>query len=173
MTKLTSESILAAATDRLEQFGLTGLSMRGIATDLEVQPGALYWHFPNKQSLLAALADQVIAACNPNEGDDPVAAALRLRTALMAVPDGAELVASAIALGAGGAPAIELLQRACREHDRAETLAATALHLVLGEVMHEQQRAQAKRLGVELGVESVSANEETLRRGLEALFRTT
>ena len=55
MTKLTRESILQVAMRRLHEYGLSGLSMRGIATELGVQPGALYWHFSNKQLLVAGV----------------------------------------------------------------------------------------------------------------------
>ena len=35
------------------------ITMRRLAGALKVQPGALYWHFPNKQALLGAVADGV------------------------------------------------------------------------------------------------------------------
>src|SRR5258708_1968452 len=34
--------------------------MRRLARELDVTPGALYWHFANKQQLLGAVADEVL-----------------------------------------------------------------------------------------------------------------
>jgi AcrR family transcriptional regulator len=39
--------------------GLDALTIRRLATELGVTPMALYWHFRNKEELLAALGDQV------------------------------------------------------------------------------------------------------------------
>src|SRR5690242_18644555 len=39
--------------------GLDALTIRRLATELGVTPMALYWHFRNKEELLAGLADQV------------------------------------------------------------------------------------------------------------------
>ena len=48
--------VLRAARDILIDHSLADLSMRRLATEVGVRPNALYWHFPNKQTLLAALA---------------------------------------------------------------------------------------------------------------------
>lgn len=170
MTKLTRESILHVAMRRLHEYGLSGLSMRGIATELGVQPGALYWHFANKQLLVAGVCDELTAPLADQQFRDPVTAAMAIRECLVSVPDGAEMVASTIAFGLGAEAAHSCLVEACREANQPAELASTALHLVLGEVQHEQQRAQAVALGIEIGSESVRASEQTLRTGLQALF---
>ncbi|WP_026918955.1 TetR/AcrR family transcriptional regulator [Gordonia shandongensis] len=54
--------ILRAARRILAEHSLADLTMRRLATDLGVRPNALYWHFPNKQTMLAALADDILAA---------------------------------------------------------------------------------------------------------------
>jgi AcrR family transcriptional regulator len=41
---LTRRQIVDAAMDILRNYGLGDLSMRRLARDLGVQPGALYWH---------------------------------------------------------------------------------------------------------------------------------
>jgi AcrR family transcriptional regulator len=53
---LSQQSILDAAMQLLKSEGESGLSMRRIATHLEVSPTSLYGYFANKDSLLAALA---------------------------------------------------------------------------------------------------------------------
>jgi hypothetical protein len=45
----------------LDAYGLGDLSMRRLAERLGVKAGALYWHVANKQSLLAAVSDEILA----------------------------------------------------------------------------------------------------------------
>ena len=56
---LSRAAITGAGLEILDIYGLGDLSMRRVADTLGVQAGALYYHVPNKQSLLAALADEV------------------------------------------------------------------------------------------------------------------
>ena len=149
----------------LDDYGLPDLTMRRLAAALDVQPSALYWHFPNKQTLLADLADRIVArgagAVGPELATGPDATAwpdrLRaesaaLRDALLAYRDGAEVVASTYALGLGDSAAQHRLAAAAASGGfDAETSgrAATALlHFVLGHVSHEQQRMQFDSIGV-------------------------
>ena len=53
--------VLAHAVDLLDSHGLAALTMRRLGTELGVQPSAIYHHFENKQTLLAAVADEVLA----------------------------------------------------------------------------------------------------------------
>ncbi|GAA1522312.1 hypothetical protein GCM10009788_27720 [Nocardioides humi] len=52
--------VVARAIEVLDAHGLDALSMRRLAGDLGVQPGALYHHFTNKDALLAAIADEIL-----------------------------------------------------------------------------------------------------------------
>jgi AcrR family transcriptional regulator len=159
------DDVVDAALRILDDLGLPDLTMRRLASALDVQPSALYWHFPNKQTLLAELADRIVATRRPAIGDaaaapggDPDwqdavrAEAAALRDALLAYRDGAEVVSSTLALGLGSPETRDRLARAvARGGFDAETSrrAATALlHFVLGHVSHEQQRIQYDSLGV-------------------------
>ena len=62
---LTRRAIVEAGLRILDEYGLGDLSMRRVADALGVQAGALYYHVPNKQSLLAAVADEILAAQPP------------------------------------------------------------------------------------------------------------
>ena len=152
---LSRPAIVEAALRILDQYGLGDLSMRRVADDLGVQAGALYYHVPNKQSLLAAVADHILAdgagqAAGADVSRTLTAWADRLRSALLAHRDAAELVASAHALGLGSVDPCQggrdaLIAAGIAEPDA--TMAAL-LHFVLGHVMVEQTRAQLHALGV-------------------------
>ena len=145
--------VLAAALELLQNHGLAELTMRRLAGELGVQPGALYWHVPNKQALLAELADRIIdraetALREPGALD----LARALRRALLSCRDGAEVVSSSLALGLGGLAAQERMTVAIRatgtSDATARATAAILVHQILGQVWHEQQRRTAEELGV-------------------------
>lgn len=58
---LSRERIIAASIDILDSRGESALTFRALATLLSTGPGAIYWHVPNKEELLAAAANTLIA----------------------------------------------------------------------------------------------------------------
>ena len=52
--------VVAAALRVLDSQGLEFCAMRRVAAALEVQPSALYHHVPDKQTLLALMADEIV-----------------------------------------------------------------------------------------------------------------
>ena len=153
---LTAERIVEASLAILDDYGLADLTMRRVAEALGVKAGALYWHFPNKQTLLAAVADEVLAG-----GADPQPAAgvgwlgewaddVRFR--LLAHRDAAELVASTRAMGLGcidpAGHARRVLSGQGLSKDHADGVAQAFMHFVLGHVMEEQTQSQLAALGV-------------------------
>jgi AcrR family transcriptional regulator len=157
VTRHSRDDVVAAALTILDDQGLPDLTMRRLAATLDVQPSALYWHFANKQTLLASLADQIVARAAVPRADGDWMAGVRaeadaLRDALLAFRDGAEVVSSSLALGLGAGEAQERLsvaiERGGFDRDTSGIAAAALLHFVLGHVSHEQQRLQADSLGV-------------------------
>jgi len=142
--------------DIMDAYGLADLSMRRLAAALDVQPSALYWHFPSKQALLAAVSDAVLADLPPFSGRDPATAlrewAAHFNAALRRHRSGAEVVSSALALGrwdsGPGARVERELIAAGIAPDRARAAATGVLYLVLGHAFDAEQRAQAAELGV-------------------------
>ena len=55
------DDVVAGALRVLDSQGLEGCSMRRVAAELGVQPSALYHHVPDKQTLLALMADEIVA----------------------------------------------------------------------------------------------------------------
>jgi AcrR family transcriptional regulator len=69
---LSRAQIVDAAYSILREHGLGGLSMRRLARDLGVQPGALYYPMDSKQELLVAVADRIFAGdCEAISTTDP------------------------------------------------------------------------------------------------------
>ena len=61
MKQLRTEARLLAAGRRvMAQGGAQKVSLRDIAAQAGVTPGAIYRHFPNKDELLVALFEQVV-----------------------------------------------------------------------------------------------------------------
>jgi AcrR family transcriptional regulator len=54
--RLDRERVVSTALRVLNEVGLEGLTLRRIASELNVQAPALYWHFKNKQELLDEMA---------------------------------------------------------------------------------------------------------------------
>jgi TetR/AcrR family tetracycline transcriptional repressor len=165
----TRDDVARAALRILDDYGLPDLTMRRLAAALDVQPSALYWHFPNKQSLLAELADRIVSRARPSEsayGGTPRirAEAAALRNALLSYRDGAEVVASTLALGLGSPVARNRLAAAIAADgfgsETARRAATALLHFVLGHVSHEQQRMQYDSIGVLSAAPTASPLEE-------------
>lgn len=159
------DDVARTALQILDEFGLPDLTMRRLAAALDVQPSALYWHFPNKQTLLAELADRIVsppatAATSPDPADGIRSQAADLRNALLAYRDGAEVVSSTLALGLGSTAAVDRLAAAIAaegfEPEMAHRSAIALLHFVLGHVSHEQQRMQYDSLGVVSPVDGIA-----------------
>jgi AcrR family transcriptional regulator len=148
------EEIVVRAVEALDAYGLADLTMRRLGTELGVQPSALYHHFANKQTLLAAMADELLhRATWPTTGewaDRVVAICTVLRDQLLAYRDGAELVATVHAFGLGAREPVTLLERALADggiDELGPTAVRTLLHFVYGHAVDEQTHLQAAAAG--------------------------
>ncbi|MBB3051864.1 AcrR family transcriptional regulator [Prauserella isguenensis] len=148
--------VVARAITVLDEYGLESLTMRRLATELGVQPSALYHHVPDKQTLLAAVADEVLARGRRPEqahrwDDRVVEICTELRDAMLAYRDGAEVVVTAHTFGLGAEGPAERLRTALRDGglpaDLVETGARALLHLVFGHAAEEQTALQAASAG--------------------------
>jgi AcrR family transcriptional regulator len=141
-------SIAAAALILLDEQGLAELSMRHLATALGVKASAIYWHYPNKTALLAAVSDAILsdAPALPTGGWGLAVRSWmeQLRAVLLAHTDAAELVSAALASGLTTvdpttAPRAVLQAAGWSELDARWSAAAMA-RFVLGHVAAEQAR---------------------------------
>lgn len=155
--QLHKRDVVEAATTLLDNYGIADLSMRRLARELAVSPGALYWHFANKQQLLGAVADRILQPVNNQAGPLPEPGHWResiartceqLREALLSYTDGAELVSASFAAGQSEAMGEVLAQlSAAAAHAgvdscHAELAARTVIYYALGFTADEQSRMQ-------------------------------
>ncbi len=61
--QLNKEQIVNAAIDLADRAGMGSLTMRRLATELDVRPMALYHYFEDKTALLHAVIDAVLSGC--------------------------------------------------------------------------------------------------------------
>ncbi len=174
---ITQADITNASLALLASGGLQALAMRRIAAALGVQQSALYWHFANKQQLLAAIADEIVAPIEPPTrglwSTRIVALGSRLRSELLRYPDGAELVATSLAFRLGAYRPTQLfnheLVRCGLAISDAEIAGSVLVHYVLGYTTDEQQHRQAAALGAIDDDVAVVDPEDRFVRGLRLI----
>lgn len=140
--QLNKPVILDAAQAILQEYGLADLTMRRLATSLSVAPGALYWHFPNKQALLGGVAQGMMEQV-PSVTDDKTGAVgaeeycAALLTAITSVRDGAEIMVAALASETMDRDVVAELAHLCEGgHRQAQAL----VRFVLGSAWDLQTR---------------------------------
>lgn len=114
--RLTPAVVLNGAITLLDEAGLDAFSTRKLATELGVRVGALYWHYPSRQALLDAVAEQIIGeayAVPVPDGDGDWsrrAGAMihALRDAMLAHADGARII---VEMGTPGPNALAYIER--------------------------------------------------------------
>jgi TetR/AcrR family transcriptional regulator, tetracycline repressor protein len=58
---LAADDVVRAGLELLDERGLAGFTMRSLAERLGTYPATVYWHVGNRDKLLAAVVDQVLA----------------------------------------------------------------------------------------------------------------
>ncbi|MFI5956036.1 TetR/AcrR family transcriptional regulator C-terminal domain-containing protein [Cryptosporangium sp. NPDC051539] len=96
------ERLVAEAVGLLDEGGLAAVTFRRLAQRLGVQAPTLYWHVKNKAALVTALAEAILEPIElrPTESGEGwqdwlSELAQQLRRALLAHPDGAQVVSQA------------------------------------------------------------------------------
>ncbi|MEU4116545.1 TetR/AcrR family transcriptional regulator C-terminal domain-containing protein [Kitasatospora sp. NPDC028055] len=149
---LRRPNVVTGALDLLDAEGLDGLTMRRLGVALDVQAGALYRHFPNKDALLDAMADQLlegVGAPLPSDLSWPDQLELlgeRLHTALLSRRDGARVVSGTFAPGphtmAASRRAAQVLTEAGFPPNRAWEHTFAVFYFILGHTIEEQAQSR-------------------------------
>lgn len=140
---LSLELITATARSLLVQYGLQDVSMRRLAKELDVAPGALYYHVPSKQELLRSVAHEILAPLRADPGD-ALHLMRRFRELVLPIRDVGDLLLLAYALDATLPPAQLLPERladAGWPDQEAHDAAAVVMRFALGAVATEQNQA--------------------------------
>ena len=155
---LSRDAIVARALSVMDTEGPDAVTIRRIAQEFGVTPMALYWHVANKDELLAAMGDALLADVVPPPATGPWHAQLRgvveaLIARLSAHPAAAELVFPRILVTESGLRLTEftlaLLEDAGFTREQAADLARmglqTAMMLVTQLPGSENQAARDQR----------------------------
>lgn len=151
--KITRERIVRTALRLLDEVGLEGLTLRRIATELDVRAPALYWHVENKEQLLDELATTLLDDAATEINETPVHTDWReelridaefLRGIMLTHRDGAKVLAGTFYNGDAATFAPEqrilpLLRSAGFTTEDATDLIMTILHYTVGFVIEEQE----------------------------------
>jgi TetR/AcrR family tetracycline transcriptional repressor len=149
---LQRSHIVAAALQLLNQDGLDGVTVRKVATQLNVHVGGLYWHVKNKQDMLDEMANTILseefATLQPPEPGQVwaewlVEIAQRLRKAMLAYREGGRVVAGAhlhraVTLAQLFASIVDALRAEGFGADEARWLCVTVVSYTFGFVIEEQ-----------------------------------
>jgi len=144
---LSKTNVVDATLGFLDSQGLDQLTMRSLGASLNVRGGAFYRYFPNKETLLEAVADKIVEGVGdplPDVAWDEQIRILadRLRTALVAHRDGARVVAGTFAPGAntiiGSDVAVQVLCAAGLPPAQAGWATYALFYYVLGHAIEEQ-----------------------------------
>lgn len=89
--RLDRDAVLASALAISDAEGLDALTLRRVATQWNVTPMALYWHFKDKDALLDAVVGRVLSEVDVTEHDDLPSVLAAMLRALRAHPALAEI----------------------------------------------------------------------------------
>ncbi|WP_018297045.1 TetR family transcriptional regulator [Corynebacterium lubricantis] len=176
--QLSRGSIVAAALDILDNYGFPDMTMRRVASHLNVAPGALYWHVANKQELITAIAEEIVSDVHHSDASvSPIQLSELFRTCLLRHRDGAEIVTASMSQP-NSVVHSQVLDSFLRSisaqfHSRETTdmdLQSSAyglVHLTLGSVLIEQS---SKQYAADTGQEETAPKIELSRRSVELLL---
>lgn len=109
---LTKERIIDAAIALLDSRGESGLTFRSLSEVLATGPGAIYWHIDNKDDLLTAACDTIVARTVPAHapGTAPQEAIRALALGLFDAMEAHPWAGSALIRAGGQLPVVRVLE---------------------------------------------------------------
>lgn len=145
---LSAEKILSTAHRLLSDYGLQDVTMRRLAAELGVRPGALYYHVGSKQDVLIGVAHRVLQPLRRTAEGGAEALMLALRDLALPLRDGGDLLLVAYALDQSIPPVPSLIEAFHAEGlpaQEADERAALLMRFALGALATEQNAALAPR----------------------------
>jgi TetR/AcrR family transcriptional regulator, tetracycline repressor protein len=167
--QLRRADVLRGARELIDAEGLDGLTMRKLGSALKVQAGGLYWHFPSKQALLEAVAEELVSGLAEAPPAGPwdqrlVTLSHRMRRALLSMRDGARLVAETFVAEPNtilaGRTGMQILVEAGLAPEQAAWTMLALAHFIIGHTIEEQ--APHDDLSAKLAAASESLGPDTV-----------
>jgi TetR/AcrR family tetracycline transcriptional repressor len=180
---LDKQQIVTEAVALLDADGLDGVTLRKLAARLGVQQPTLYWHLPNKATLITAIADAILdeqfPEMVPPKPDESwqewlVGMADRLRRALLAHPDGARIISTSqlsMRMAAFSELAISALVARGVALRQARLIVLTVEHFTVGHVLEEQTGLPTADIARDFDVESFASAYPTVVAGIAEYFQ--
>ncbi|MFF2277404.1 TetR/AcrR family transcriptional regulator C-terminal domain-containing protein [Agromyces sp. NPDC058126] len=180
---LDRPQIVAEAIALLDADGLDGVTLRKLAARLGVQQPTLYWHLPNKAALITAIADAILEEQFPEMlppgPEEPwqkwlVGLAVRLRSALLAHPDGARIISTSqlsLRMAAISELAISTLVDRDVPLRQARLIVLTVEHFTVGHVLEEQSGRPAADAVQDFDLEAFTRAHPTVVAGIAEYFQ--
>lgn len=164
MSTITRHELSRVGLRLLAEHGLADVSMRRVAKEFDVAVSALYWHVKDKQSLLGAMVDELLASVDfaPATGDwrtDLAARAELIYDTILDTRDAAELTASVLALGTGGTKLREALDEVSPDAVTTDAIMSS----LIGHATLHQQRIQAQAIGIDVAPTTTSTFRQILQ----------
>jgi TetR/AcrR family tetracycline transcriptional repressor len=182
MAKIDRAAVVWEALELLDEVGLDGVSTRAVARRLGVEQPSLYWHFKNKQELLAAMAAAALQRHDelplPQVGDDWKSWFLEnyrsFRGALLAHRDGARLHAGSVPDGASRERLLQkfafLIEAGVAEQDAITGMLA-ASRFTVGSALEQQADPDADEASPEVVEQPVApTHKQAFEAGLLMLL---
>lgn len=163
MSTMTRAELSRVGLRLLADHGLADVSMRRVANEFGVAVSALYWHIKDKQSLLGAMVDRLLdevafATATGDWQQDITARAEQIHDKILGTHDAAELVASVLALGTGGARIYEAIAEVSPDPVTTDAIVS----LLIGHATLTQQRIQARAIGLDVATTTASTFRQAL-----------
>jgi len=150
--KLERKAIIRAALRVLDKEGFSNLTLRRVATELNVQAPAIYWYFKDKTELVDYMAETILEEkfvhATPRTSDQQwqewlVESMKLLREAMWSYKDGARIIAGAHLMPAKMLAklfdmSLQSLTSAGMSLATANIIMNTTIHFVFGRVIEEQ-----------------------------------
>lgn len=155
---LKKEKIIQEALQLLNESGLEGVTLRKLASRLNVQAPALYWHFKNKKTLVNEMAEAILQTefyditerrADESWQDWLIQLFIYLRKALLSHTDGGRVVAGAhlsLTMANISETAISTLVDAEVTLRQSRLIVLTATRFTFGHVIEEQTNITEKEM---------------------------
>lgn len=180
---LNKDIIVEEALKLLNEVGIEGVSLRGLAKKLGVKAPTLYWHVKNKAALINEMTEQILQSVYDNLHQRDTAETWQewlihvlnhLRTALLTYTDGARVVAGAhlsLAMSNIMEQNIRTLLTAGVSLRESRLIVLTAVHFTLGHVIEEQTLPDTD-MGQNFDMAQFAKDHPTIVAGIEEYFNS-